>query len=221
MAKIVSKVQYSLFDSEAKKRRWDHRHKSGYHKVTRYDSKDEVFIIHFPDYMKEVLGRNHVRGGTQKIVDVHFKEGIREYNLRIASKRKVIAYSLLATVDDKIEGKQFTRTELNFYGDNEKYVTGLALWYAVCWETKADRGLKFFALDGKEVSTPTFRKHPMTMDYTPEREAFFTNFKHQIALLVHNASEFLNQTDKLLKLIDSSHLLLNLPFLDQQEGRRN
>jgi hypothetical protein len=205
----ISKEKYRLHDEEAKKRDW-HYTRGGFLKITTYTSKDKKiggFKIKLPDYMEGPLGYSFVRGFSQDEVDKKFRDAILEYNIRIASKRKVITYSLLANVDKVIEGKRFHKEQLKLYSKS-KYSTGLALWYAVCWETKTERGnSKYYDDEGHEVSTPSYGVPFEVLEYSPEREDFFKALSESIALMVYNADSFLKQKDKLLELIESNRAL--------------
>ena len=214
----VSKENYRLLDEEAKKRNWNWG-KNCFQKITTYSSKNRKrggFQIKLPDYMEGVLAFSKVWGHSQDEVDKKFRNAILEYNLRIASKRRVITYSLLANVDKVIEGKRFHKEELSLY-DKSKYSTGLALWYAVCWETKTERGhFKYYDDEGYSISTPSYGSHFEVLEYSPQREAFFNALSESIALMVYNAESFLKQKDKLLELIDSNRAL---PFFVETEGK--
>lgn len=215
---VISRENYPLHDEEAKKRGWDWR-KKGFQKVTTYSSKNRKrggFQIKLPDYMEGVLGKSIVWGHTQDEVDKAFNDRILEYNIRIASKRKVILYSILANVDTIIDGKAFNIDTLGLYSDKQKYSTGLAIWSVVCWETKTERGgFKYYDDKGYSVSKPSYKSHYEVIDYSPEREAFFKALSEQIALMVYNADNFLKEKKKLLELIDSSRAL---PFFKETKA---
>lgn len=205
---VVSRENVRLFDEEAKKRSWNYG-KNCFMKIIKYTSKTELFTIELPDYMQGVLGTSSVNGLTQGDVNKVFKQAIREYNLRIISKKKVIIYALMGNVHEEIDGEVFNMESLGLYGNEGKNSSGLAIWYEVCWETKAEQGRKFFDFDGFSVKPSGYRLHWDVMDYSPEREAFFETLSHEIAVLAFNARSFLIQKE-LPQIIDHSRAL---PFL--------
>lgn len=210
---VVSREKFSLHDEEAKKRGW-HYTRGGFLKITKYTSKTKNFTIELPDYMQGVLDKKEVKGKTQDEVDNAFRKAIREYELRILSKRKVIIYSLLANVDEEIEGKQFQMDNLGQYGRVSENSTGMALWFQVCWETKDDIRYKYYDLNGYSVGRPSYSSHWDVMEYTPEREKFFKELSHRIAVLVYNANSVLGQKKKLINMINHSRAL---PFFTEDE----
>ena len=198
--------------------------RKGFHKITTYTSTTEEFTALLPDYMHGVMGFDGVSGLNQGVVNTAFKKAVREYTVRVMSKKKVIAFSLLANADTTLADKPFKRATLGLYGDKGENSTGLAIWYCVCWETKADdpsgkysqvRKVKYVTLDtGYRVSSPYHGVVINAIDYTPEAEVFFEELSDAIALLTLNAEEFLNKTEKLLELIANQGLL---PFMEKKE----
>lgn len=213
---VVSREKYNLHDEEAKKRGW-HYTRGGFIKVTKYTSKTKNFTIELPDYMQGVLDKKQVSGKSQDEVDAAFRKVVAEYGLRILSKRKVILYSLLANVDEEIDGKRFQMDNLGQYGSVGENSTGMALWFQVCWETKDDTRFKYYNLDGYSVGKPSYRSHWDVMEYTPEREKFFEELSHRIAIMVYNANSFLRQKKKLIDLIDHSRALPFFPTTETED----
>jgi len=209
---VVSREEYGLYHPEAVKRGWNKR--KGWYLVVKYTSTDDFFYVDLPDYIQSVVGKRMVRSDTRKGAIEAFKKAVREYEIRVLSKRKIILYLFRANVKGEVNGEPYEKYTLSLYHQQRELSSALNLWWTVCYETglpehtNAKENTLYYNLDGSKLDLPyTSREDRIAIDWTEDREAFFRSFSQQLAELVYKADGFLNKTDDLLKLIDSGNLL--------------
>ncbi len=211
---MVSREGFTLDDEIAKKRHYNY--KKGFIKVTTYSSQDKKFRIAMPDYMHGVLGYKEVKEDSQDEADTAFRKAVSEYDFRLANKRKVIYYTIMSSFNAEVDGKKIEKDTLGLYGDRDKRAAGLALWFAVCYETKFQddnyyhRGLKYCDENFQEIGKPHYHAEMQVMAWTEERETFFNELRDRITQLSVNAESFINSNKKLADLIDHNQAL---PYL--------
>lgn len=186
-----------------------------------YFKKEKKFAIKMPENMARALkGWSPADADKYKNIDVFgttegelvsaFEKEIKAYEAAVTKKDKVILYAVAgssaAPGAERTDLEQVAH-ELKNWGRTPEWI-GLLVKHRVAYRTSVDGQVSYRDEDGSEVSYSWRPRNGESLaraiEWTPEREEFFTAIKAQLERMVERAVDFLDKKpEAMVEFIDS------------------
>jgi hypothetical protein len=179
-------------------------------KIVKYSTKQQMFTIELPEWMKPVLDAKEARAETQAGVEREFKKLCDAYKESVKKTKKVIAYIVQMTGTAK-KGKGDDYTVIKKWDDisffNGDFALGLG--YVVLNETELNGKKTYRTLRDSYFNVTDDHK---IIPWTQEAENFFENANNSLQSLMLKLDAFFSDEEKVLEAIQTTKNLL--PFKD-------
>lgn len=185
-----------------------------------YFKKEKKFAIKMPENMARALrGWSPADADRYKLIDVFgptedeaihaFEKEIDAYEAAVTKKDRVILYAVAgASAEPGAERNDMEKIsrELGNWGRAPEWI-GLLIKHRVAYRTLVDMQVSYRDEDGSEVGyswRPQKDGLTRVIDYTKEREEFFTSLQARLERMVDSAMSFLDQdAESMAVLIDT------------------
>jgi hypothetical protein len=203
-------------------------------RIITYDAKAEKFSTTLPEWWSKILGYGTIFAETERELEVAWHEAQERFEELTTNKRKIIVYSfkssavLSATKKGELIagfGEDFDHVVFRSdqHGDEHamSFTDGTALdvWFNVGYETtsKFEEYKTYTDLEMSKIGDSR-NKDLHVMEWTPEREDFFVNFRLELTKMIYKLEVFLNGSEqRMVKLIDEFKSVPALPFPKENE----
>jgi len=179
-----------------------------------YSPKRKIFYIKLPSYVAATLGIEQVEASAinqdpnikeydpQRAVERKFEAAIKDYDKLVETKKKVIFY----TFQSRVRKQGIFPGHSDSYGPGEvsSYGVAMDLWFNVgmIMQHPVRESVQYFDLSGKKVGDSGWKDWKW-MEWTAEREAFFSSFREYLENGIVQMREFFNKADATIaQLID-------------------
>jgi hypothetical protein len=188
--------------------------------VLRYLVDLKSFTMTLPPSWAEVLQQKEVHGETEEMCDRAWEEAKKKVEELSITQRKVICYFFEANVYECECDEKGTPTKCIIRLDEMSFTKGTALDFTFCVCNESTSTLlkekMYYTLSGSYYEREGGEKAQHIINWTPEREMFFSEFQGQLVQLIKKIHNFTNlPVETVGALIEKYKTISALPYISK------